>query len=317
MKELSQGKDTTMGHWELAGLVLPEPFPTYPNGFPEEVIQPFCQKIGRGILGNYPYSGTEIIRKLGDEHVATGKPIVYTSADSVFQIATHEEVIPVPDLYEMCRIARTILVDKHAVARVIARPFNGKSGNYERTKARHDFSLAPIEPTILDFLKVDGFDSIGVGKIGDIFAEQGLTQSYPVKGNPDCMRVTIELLSRRQTGLIFVNLVDFDMLYGHRNDPQGFRDCLEAFDAQLPLIYQNMKKRDLLILTADHGNDPTTPSTDHSREYVPLLVYHQRMHAVISLGERGSFADVGMTIAENFGLVEKMKAGQSFLSDIV
>jgi phosphopentomutase len=317
MREQSPGKDTTTGHWEIAGIVLPQPFPTYPHGFPDEVIKPFCERIGRGILANYPASGTEIIQKLGDEHVATGKPIVYTSADSVFQIAAHEDVIPLPELYRICQIAREILCGKHAVGRVIARPFAGKSGNYERTRARHDFSLLPLAPTVLDLLKKKKLTSIGVGKIGDIFAEQGLTESYPVKGNEACMQSTLELLQKKNKGLLFVNLVDFDMLYGHRNDPKGFRDALEAFDKQMPDLLERMHDKDLLILTADHGNDPTTPSTDHSREYVPLLVYHKRMQRLIPLGERSSFADIGKTVADNFGLSGKCIHGTSFLPQIV
>lgn len=317
MREKSSGKDTTIGHWELGGIVISEPFPTYPKGFPDDVIQPFCQQIGREILGNYPASGTEIIQQLGDEHVRTGKPIVYTSADSVFQIATHEAVIPVPQLYQICTIARKILTGKHAVARVIARPFTGSSGHYERTKARHDFSVAPVAPTILDFLKEAGYDAIGVGKIGDIFAEQGLTKSYPVKGNEACMEQVFQLLPQKQKGLIFVNLVDFDMLYGHRNDVQGFRAALEKFDSQLPSLCQQMHERDLLILTADHGNDPVTPSTDHSREYVPLLAYHRKLTGSRALGTRNSFADVGKTIAVNFGLQEKLAEGESFLNKLL
>lgn len=316
MREMSPGKDTTTGHWEIAGIVLPQPFPTYPNGFPEDVIKPFCDKIGRGILANYPASGTEIIQKLGDEHVATGKPIVYTSADSVFQIAAHEGVIPLAELYRMCQIARDILCGKHAVGRVIARPFTGKSGSYERTKARHDFSLLPIAPSALDILKANKWESVGVGKIGDIFAEQGLTQSYPVKGNEACIKSTLEILGKKEKGLVFVNLVDFDMLYGHRNDPKGFSESLAAFDREMPNILSCMRDKDLLILTADHGNDPTTPSTDHSREYVPLLAYHKKMTKLIPLGERASFADLGKTVVDNFGLADKLVPGTSFLAQI-
>ena len=297
------------------GVVLLSPFPTYPDGFPEEVIGPFCREIGRGILGNRPASGTAIIQELGDEHLSTGKPIVYTSADSVFQIAAHEEVIPVTHLYEMCQVARKILTGPHAVGRVIARPFSGKSGNYVRTSRRHDFSLEPIAPTVLDYLAQSGYESIGIGKIEDIFAARGLTSSYPVKGNEACMQALFDVLKKESKGLIFINLVDFDMLYGHRNDPVGFKDALERFDEQLPDIYRSMNARDLLIVTADHGNDPTTPSTDHSREYVPLLVYHHAIGAV-SLGKRDSFADVAKTIAENFGL-DHILNGSSFLPQIV
>ncbi|HNZ67501.1 MAG: phosphopentomutase [Planctomycetes bacterium] len=315
MAEFSMGKDTTTGHWEIAGVQLEKAFPTYPNGFPKEIIEPFCQQIGREILGNYPASGTEIIQKLGDEHVATGKPIVYTSADSVFQIAAHEEVIPVPELYKMCQIARDILVEPHAVGRVIARPFIGTTGNYTRTKARHDYSLEPVGVTILDALKEAGYDSIGVGKIEDIFAGRGLTKSYPVKGNELCMKVTLELLDQEQNGLIFVNLVDFDMLYGHRQDPLGFKNELEKFDKLLPTVYSKMKDDDLLILTADHGNDPCTPGTDHTREYVPLLVYHHNIK-LKELPLRQTFADIAKTIDENFEL-NTITHGTSFYQDIL
>ena len=312
MAEKSKGKDTTTGHWELGGIVVEDAFPTYPNGFPKKILDPFCEQIGRGILGNYAASGTVIIQELGDEHVATGKPIVYTSADSVFQIAAHEEIIPVPQLYKFCEIARKILTGKHSVSRVIARPFVGENGNYTRTKARHDYSLKPFDLTILDYLQQAGYDSIGVGKIEDIFASQGITKSYPVKGNKDCLQVTLDLLKKKSNGLIFTNLVDFDMLYGHRNNPDGFRDELEWFDENLPHIYRNMTSNDLLIITADHGNDPTTPSTDHAREYVPLLVYHHDINK-IELGTRESFSDVAKTIDEIFNL-NKIKNGTSFLS---
>lgn len=315
MMEKSMGKDTTTGHWEMAGIILPAPFPTYPKGFPPEIIQAFCQSIGRGVLGNYPASGTEIIQQLGDEHVATGKPIVYTSADSVFQIAAHEEVIPLSELYRFCKIARDILTGQYAVGRVIARPFIGTKGNYTRTKARHDFSLEPIATTILDLLKNSGLASIGVGKIEDIFAARGLTQSYPEKGNEACFAKTTELMRGQQQGLIFVNLVDFDMLFGHRNDPAGFKAALEWFDTHLPEWIQVLRPDDLLILTADHGNDPTNPSTDHDREHVPLLVYHHQIGKV-ELGIRSSFCDIAQTIAENFSITN-LPHGTSFLSKIV
>lgn len=316
MAERSVGKDTTTGHWELAGIVLSQPFPTYPDGFPEEVIEEFCRKTGRGILCNKPYSGTRIIQELGDEHVATGKLIVYTSQDSVFQIAAHEEVVPVPELYRICEIARKILTGKHRVGRVIARPFAGQSGNYARTVRRHDYSVPPVAPTVLDFLKESGYETIGVGKIEDIFAAVGLTRSYPVKGNEACWQKTLELVEQKHAGFIFTNLVDFDMLYGHRNDPQGFAGALEWFDGELPGIYERMNGRDLLLITADHGNDPTTPSTDHSREYVPLLAYHHGLSGVVPLGIRESFTDVAMTIAENFGLSDKLRHGSSFLPSL-
>jgi len=314
MLEKSMGKDTTTGHWELAGIVLSEPFPTYPNGFPPEIIAPFCKAIQREILGNCPASGTTIIQELGDEHVATGKPIVYTSADSVFQIAAHEQVIPVAELYRFCQIARALLIGKHQVGRVIARPFIGKSGNYTRTKARHDFSLEPIALTILDQLKNAGYASIGVGKIEDIFAGRGLTQSYPEKGNEACFYKTLELIQSQQKGLIFVNLVDFDMLYGHRRDAQGFRTALEWVDQRMPEWIQALRNTDLLILTADHGNDPVHTGTDHTREAVPLLIYHHHI-GLVNLGTRETFSDIAQTIAENFSL-QKLSNGTSFLSQI-
>ena len=317
MTEKSPGKDTTTGHWEMAGIVLDQPFPTYPKGFPEEILKPFCKEIGREILGNCTASGTVIIQELGDEHVATGKPIVYTSADSVLQIAAHEEVISVKELYEMCEIARKILTGEHAVGRVIARPFIGTSGNYQRTKFRHDFSLLPVKTTILDILKEAGYASVGVGKINDIFAGVGITENYPEKGNEACMKATLDLMEKDQEGLIFINLVDFDMLYGHRNNPAGFKEALETFDRQMPEIYKRLKDNDLLIITADHGNDPTTPHTDHSRENVPLLVYHHGMKGLIELGRRETFADLAQTIAENFSLSEKISVGTSFLPKII
>lgn len=313
MQERSQGKDTTTGHWEISGVILEQAFPTYPQGFPPQVIDAFCQKVGRKILGNYPASGTAIIEELGDEHCKTGQPIVYTSADSVFQIAAHEDVIPPQQLYDMCKIAREILVGEHCVGRVIARPFVGESGNYTRTSRRKDFSVEPQGVTILDALKDNGLSAIGVGKISDIFAARGVTESYPEKGNAACMKSLFELFDKDFRGLVFVNLIDFDMLYGHRNNPQGFAQALETFDAQVPEMFSKMTAKDLLIITADHGNDPTTASTDHSREYVPLLVYHKNMQNVISLGQRSTFADIAKTIDDNFAL-QQVKNGSSFLS---
>ncbi len=316
MAEKSMGKDTTTGHWELAGVLISQAFPVYPQGFPDEILKPFCEAIGRDILGNYPASGTEIIQKLGDEHVKTGKPIVYTSADSVFQIAAHEKIIPLDELYRICKIARELLTGKHSVGRVIARPFIGTSGNYTRTKARHDFSLEPIGTTVLDVLKQNGFDSIGVGKIEDIFAGRGITKSYPDKGNEACFNRTLDLIKEKnQRGLIFVNLVDFDMLYGHRKDSLGFKNALEWFDQNLVQWLDNFQENDLLLITADHGNDPTLlETTDHAREYVPLLAYHSTIGR-IDLGILNTFSDIAQTIAENFQL-PKLEHGLSFLAKL-
>jgi phosphopentomutase len=314
--EQSPAKDTTLGHWEIAGLISPQPFPIYPNGFPPEIIEPFCKRIGIGILGNVPASGTEIIHQLGDEHVRTRKPIVYTSADSVFQIATHEEVYPVEDLYEMCQIARRLLTGKHRVARVIARPFIGESGSYVRTANRRDFSVSPLDETLLDFLKQAGYEVVGIGKIGDIFNGQGLTSDLHTSSNAEGIAQTIRMIKElREPGLIFTNLVDFDMLYGHRNNPQGYKEALEEFDASLPDILNVLADHDLLILTADHGCDPTTPSTDHSREYVPLLVYGKAVRSGVNLGTRRSFADIAKTIDQFFSL-GKVRNGTSFLDSI-
>ncbi|AXA35310.1 Phosphopentomutase [Candidatus Sumerlaea chitinivorans] len=300
--EKSMAKDTTLGHWEIAGIISEKPFPTYPNGFPPEIIQEFERRIGRGTLGNIPASGTEIIQKLGDEHVRTGKPIVYTSADSVFQIAAHEEVIPLEELYEMCRIARELLDGPHRVGRVIARPFIGTSGNYTRTRNRRDFSVPPPRPTILDRLKENGYAVIGVGKIGDIFAHTGLTHEIHTGANEKGILATLVQLNEAPDGLIFTNLVDTDMIYGHRNDTVGYRASLEEFDSYLPKILSALQPEDLLIITADHGCDPTTPSTDHSREYVPLLVYSKAMPHGVNLGTRETFADTAATIAEFFNI---------------
>ncbi len=300
--EKSMAKDTTLGHWEIAGVISEKPFPTYPNGFPPEIIEEFQRRIGREILGNIPASGTEIIQKLGDEHVRTGKPIVYTSADSVFQIAAHEEVIPLEELYRMCEIARKILDGPHRVARVIARPFVGTSGNYTRTRNRRDFSVPPPAPTILDRLQEAGLATIGVGKIGDIFAHRGLTKEVHTGPNEKGILATILELHSAPDGLIFTNLVDTDMIYGHRNDTVGYRQSLEEFDSHLLSIIEALGPEDLLIITADHGCDPTTPSTDHSREYVPLLVYSKGKRGETDLGTRETFADTAATVAEYFGI---------------
>ena len=317
MAEQAAGKDTTTGHWELAGVILDRPFPVYPNGFPREVIDAFTAAIGRGVLGNKPASGTAIIDELGEEHMRTGKPIVYTSADSVFQIAAHEEIIPVEQLYEMCQIAREILQGEHAVGRVIARPFVGQPGNFQRTARRKDFSLPPPRPTVLDRLVAAGVPVFSVGKIEDIFAGQGITAGQRTKNNMETVDGVISRL-RTEAGpcLVFANCIDFDMLYGHRNDPEGMARALAEFDARVPEILDSLRPGDLLIVVGDHGNDPTTPSTDHSREYTPLLCYSHNGRAGVSLGTRATFADVAATLAEYFA-VEPPEAGTSFLKDVL
>ena len=298
--EISAGKDTTTGHWELMGLLTEVPFPTYPNGFPKEWLEAFERAIGRGTLGNCVASGTEIIDRLGAEHVATGKPIVYTSADSVFQVAAHEGVIPLETLYEYCRIARRLLVPPHEVGRVIARPFLGTPGAFQRTANRHDFSLVPPGDTVLDLVRAAGLPVTGVGKIGDIFAMKGLDRSLSVKGNTAGMAMTLSTLEEQKTGFVFTNLVDFDMLYGHRNDPKGYAAALEAFDAWLPSLLARLVPGDLLVITADHGTDPCFPGTDHTREYIPVL-FHQPGVPGRDLGMLGSFADLGATVAAHLG----------------
>ncbi|MDK2896420.1 MAG: phosphopentomutase [Candidatus Atribacteria bacterium] len=302
MEEQSAGKDTTTGHWEIAGLILEKEFPTYPQGFPAEIIDVFSQKIGRGVIGNYPASGTAIIEELGQEHMETGKPIVYTSADSVFQVAAHEEIIPVEELYRYCKIAREILTGEHAVARVIARPFVGKPGAFVRTKRRRDFSLPPPSATILDILAESGFEVMAVGKIDDIFAGKGITQSIHVVNNRETIDGVLKFMTGGERGLIFANLVEFDMNYGHRNDPAGFARALEDFDKWLMEILKAMTDEDLLIITADHGCDPTAPGTDHTREYVPLLAYYPGLNKRVNLGIRQSFADIAATLAKIFGV---------------
>lgn len=315
MAEASAGKDTTTGHWELMGLVLREPFPTYPAGFPPEVINAFQAAIGRPVLGNKPASGTEIIAELGAEHLRTGYPIVYTSADSVFQIAAHEEVIPPEELYRYCRLARQLLTGKHAVGRVIARPFRGEPGAFFRTPRRRDFALPPPRPTLLDRLQEAGKEVIGIGKIEDIFAGRGLTEVRHTTGNQAGIRETVGALRRASCGLVLTNLVDYDMLYGHRNDVIGYARALAEFDAALPEIMGAVRGRDLLVITADHGCDPTTPGTDHTREYVPLLVYRPHHPGGRSLGTRSTFADLAATLAEMFGLPAP-EAGTSFWGEI-
>lgn len=301
MGERSPGKDTTTGHWEMAGIILDKPFPVYPEGFPPEIIEEFEKRIGKKVLGNKPASGTVIIEELGEEHMATGKPIVYTSADSVFQIAAHEEVIPLEELYRMCEVARELLQGDHAVGRVIARPFVGTPGNFQRTANRHDYSLAPPSPNMLELVQRKGLEVIGVGKIGDIYAGKGITRSIPTKSNMDGVDQTVRTWREMKAGLLFTNLVDYDMKYGHRNNAQGFAEALEEFDARLPELMGILEDDDLLIITADHGVDPTTPSTDHSREYVPLLIYGKKVKSGVNLGVRSTFADVGATIAEYLG----------------
>jgi len=296
LRERSRGKDTTTGHWELMGIVTPQAMPTYPHGFPDEVIDPFMNRTGRGVLGNYPASGTEIIQELGEEHQRTGKWIVYTSADSVFQIAAHEETIPLEELYAGCRIAREILTGKHAVGRVIARPFVGEPGNYVRTPNRHDFSLEPRRPNYLSLVRQAGRKVYGVGKIGDIFAGCDIDESFPTKSNVEGIQRTEELLREVDDGLVFTNLVETDMLWGHRNDPVNFHRCLQDFDRRLPDLLDALRRDDLLILTSDHGCDPTTPSTDHSREHALLLAYVEGRNADGQLHEDGEFADVGATV---------------------
>ena len=296
MAERSAGKDSTTGHWELAGLILERPFPTYPHGFPPEIIARFEAAIGRRVLGNKPASGTVIIEELGPEHLRTGWPIVYTSADSVFQIAAHEEVIPLEELYAMCRQARKILTGEHAVARVIARPFLGEPGHFRRTSRRHDFSLPPPRPTLLDRAVAAGLPMRTVGKVVDLFAQRGITHCEPAANNAEALQRTVAALQEQEEGLLWTTLVDFDMLYGHRNDPWGFATALAELDASLPDLVAALRPSDRLILTADHGNDPTTPSTDHSREYVPLLSVAPGQSGR-NLGIRATFADVAATVA--------------------
>ncbi len=316
MIEMSAAKDTTSGHWEIMGVITEKPFPTYPYGFPDEVVEQFTRSIGRSILGNKTASGTEIIKELGAEHIKTGSPIVYTSADSVFQIAACEEIIPIESLYEICKRARDILTGKHSVGRVIARPFIVKNGIYTRTERRRDFSIPPPEKTILDKTAESGYKVVGIGKIGDIFAHRGLTKEIHTSNNSEGILKTIECIKEDFKGIIFTNLIDFDMQYGHRNDPEGYAGALESFDRSLPEIVDSLKADDLLIITADHGCDPTTPGTDHSREYVPLLVFGKRLNRQRSLGIRKSFADIGATISEAL-LKTRHDAGESFLSELI
>lgn len=312
MAEASAGKDTTTGHWEISGIVLDRPFPTYPDGFPADLIARYEEAIGRKILGNKPASGTAIIDELGAEHMATGRPIVYTSADSVFQVAAHEEVIPVEELYRICRIAREMLTGEHAVGRVIARPFVGRPGSFKRTERRRDFSLEPQGTTILDALTSAGIQVMAVGKIDDIFAGRGISKSKHVVGNDATCDGVLEFLRDGTKGLIFANAIDFDMVYGHRNDVEGYAKALERLDERLEEIMGVLTDRDILMVTADHGCDPTTPSTDHSREHVPLLVWGRAINAGVDLGTRRTFSDIAATLADIFGLMEFKSPGTSF-----
>jgi phosphopentomutase len=311
----SNGKDTTTGHWEMAGIILERAFPTYPQGFPPRIIDAFVKETGvPGVLGNVPASGTEIIKELGEEHVKTGKPIVYTSADSVFQIAAHEQVIPVPRLYEICETARALLKGEDEVGRVIARPFEGEPGAFRRTENRHDYAVPPPRENLLVTLSEADLDVVCIGKVASIYDAVGVTEDLSAKNNEQSIDQTINALKADTRGLIFSNLVDFDMLYGHRRDTEGYARALEHFDSRLPEIEAAMKEGDVFIITADHGNDPTRPGSDHTREYAPLIVYGPGARAGVNLGTRGSLSDIGQTIADNFGL--KLTAGESFLREI-
>lgn len=309
LREMSRGKDTTNGHWEFVGVVLSEELPVYPNGFPPEIIKPFENYIGKPVLCNLPASGTEVIEKFGFEHEKTGRPIVYTSADSVFQIATHEEIVPVSTLYEWCIYARQLLIGKHGVGRVIARPFKGKSGSYVRTYERKDFSLT-FGRTVLNELEDAGIPVVGIGKIHDIYGGSGITKTVHTNGNVDGMNQLIRQMELTEMGLLYVNLVDFDALYGHRNDPHGFAKAIETFDCQLGTLLSLMTTEDVLCITADHGCDPTTQGTDHTREWVPLLLWHRGMNKSINFKERSTFADVGATVADFF-VVKNPRTGTS------
>lgn len=315
MSERSMGKDTTIGHWEIAGIISPEPLPTYPDGFPEDVIKQFESRTGRKVICNKPYSGTEVIKDYGREHVETGALIVYTSADSVFQIAAHEDVVPVEQLYKYCEIAREMLVGKHGVGRVIARPFNGEYP-YSRTSNRHDFSLLPPADTMLNVLQRAGYETISVGKIYDIFAGSGVSESNRTTSNTHGMEVTKKMQGRDFSGLCFVNLVDFDMKYGHRNDVAGYAAAATEFDGFLTSFIKDMREDDVLLITADHGCDPATPSTDHSREYTPMLIYGNKIKSGVNLGTRSSFADISATVLDYFGVGKEDTRGESFLGEV-
>ena len=316
LAEASKGKDTTTGHWEIAGLLIDRAFPVYPHGFPQEIIKAFETKTGHKVIGNCPASGTAIIQVLGDEHVATGNLIVYTSADSVFQIAAHEDVIPIEEQYRICQIARDLLTGEHNVSRVITRPFIGQNGQYERTRNRKDFSLEPIGPTMLDAVKASGLPVAAVGKIEDIFAGCGITEAVHTQNNMDGVDQTLAYMRSIPNGLILTNLVDFDMLYGHRNDVEGYAKALMDFDRRLPEIVNAMGDEDILMITADHGCDPTTESTDHSREYIPLLIYGKPVRPGINLHIRNSFADIGATVLDYFHITRSIH-GESFLREVL
>lgn len=314
MAEKSPGKDSTVGHWEIMSCIADKPLPTYPHGFPDDIVDELCRLTGKKFIGNIAASGTEIITRLGDEHVETGALILYTSADSVMQFAAHEDVVPIPELYKICEIARKMMTGDHSVGRIIARPFTGKSGGYFRTPRRHDFSIQAPCDTVLDLLLKRGIPTISVGKIFDLFGGRGLSEAHKTHSNIEGILTTIKIADERSEGLIITNLVDFDMLWGHRNDPQSFYNGLVQFDHFLPDITGTLGPDDLLILTADHGVDPTTVSTDHSREYVPLLVYSAKTPKAVNLGIRNSFADVGASVADFFGI--NAEAGNSFLNEI-
>lgn len=316
MTEVSKGKDTTIGHWEIAGIASPKPLPTYPDGFPKELLDAFSSQTGRKVLCNKPYSGTEVIKDYGKEHVETGALIVYTSADSVFQIAAHESVVPVEELYRYCQIARKLLTGEHSVGRVIARPFTGEYPHYTRTTNRHDFSLLPPSTTMLDQFSDNGFDVVAIGKIYDIFAGRGITEAIRTGGNDEGIARTIEWTKRDFNGLCFINLVDFDMLYGHRNDVEGYAKGLTTVDQAIPEILAGLREDDLLMITADHGCDPSTPSTDHSREYTPWVIAGPKVKSGVNLGTLPTFADIGATILDYFGVKPEI-TGTSRLHEIL
>lgn len=309
--EVSQGKDTTTGHWEMVGLRVDEPFKTFPDGFPKDVIEEFESKTGRKVIGNKPASGTAILDELAEQHMKTGEVIVYTSADSVFQIAAHEEIVPLDELYKMCKIAREIMMGDNALARIIARPFVGEPGNYTRTSNRRDFSLDPSGDTILDNIKEAGQDVIAVGKIEDIFNGKGITEAVHTKSNMDGVDQTIEYMKKDNKGFIFTNLVDFDSKYGHRRNVKGYKEAIEELDLRIPEIIDNLKEEDILIFTADHGNDPTYKGTDHTREYIPVLVYGNNVKSGVNIGTRKTFSDIGATVADILG-AKVPSNGESF-----
>lgn len=316
MQEASNGKDTMTGHWEIMGLYIDQPFQTFPDGFPDDLLDELKEKTGRGIIGNKPASGTEILVELGEEHMKTGDLIVYTSADSVLQIAAHEDVVPIDELYEICETARKMTMnDKYMVGRIIARPFTGEPGAFERTSNRHDYALKPFGRTVMNALEDGGLDVVALGKISDIYDGEGVTKAIRTKDNDDGMEKFIQSIDEDFHGLNFLNLVDFDAKYGHRRDPEGYGKALETFDERLPEVLEKLKEDDLLIITADHGNDPVHHGTDHTREYVPLIVHHKGVTSGKALPIRETFADIGATVAENFG-VDMPKYGKSFLDEI-